>query len=243
MNIGHAEATSSTGLPEEVVTCLENARFVSHHRTPIIAINLIYLRDQLHLATSNNDCPHVSLMKYTYLPSTPFSPTPTIIMTTPLSSQKTLNLEANPRVSILVHDWVSHRPPTLSSSPGFGTSPTDHHRSSLANLLLGLNTASLSRISVSLNGAATFLEPGSEEETWCKTQHKEHNTFDESSEAGQFGAGAEDGSAGSYIEGEQVRVVLVKIRDGRISDWKETVKDFTVQDEERSQSIPVGNHV
>jgi len=183
-------------------------------------------------------------MKYTYLPSTPFSPSPTIIMTTPPSSQKTLNLEANPRVSILVHDWVSHRPPTLSSSPGANiTSPTDQHRSSLASLLLGLNTASLSRISVSLNGAAHFLEPGSEEETWCKTQHREHNTFDETSEAGPFGAGAEDGNAGSYIEGEQVRVVVVKIKGGRISDWKETVKDFVVQGEEPSHGIPIGNHV
>jgi len=210
--LGINGAAPPSGLPEEVVTCLENARF-------------------LHLATSNNDCPHVSLMKYTYLPSTPFSPSPTIIMTTPPSSKKTLNLEANPRVSLLVHDWVSHRPPTLSSSPNATSSfasPTDHHRSSLASLLLGLNTASLSRISVSLNGAARFLEPGSEEETWCKTQHREHNTFEETSESGPFGAGAEDGSAGSYIEGEQVRVVLVKINDGRISDWKETVKDFVV---------------
>ncbi|TID16879.1 Pyridoxamine 5'-phosphate oxidase [Venturia nashicola] len=222
MNIRNG--VSSTGLPEEVVNCLNNARF-------------------LHLATSNNDCPHVSLMKYTYLPSTPFSSTPTIIMTTPPSSQKTLNLEANPRVSILVHDWVSHRPPTLSSSPGTAmNSSTDHHRSSLANLLLSLNSASLSRISVSLNGAAQFLEPGSEEETWCKTQHREHNRFEETSDESALGAGAEDRGAGSYISGEQVRVVVVKIKGGRISDSNETVTDFALQQEESSHGIPVGNH-
>lgn len=207
-------------------------------------IHLINSRMQLHLATSNNDFPHVSLMKYTYLPSTPFSSTPTIIMTTPPSSQKTLNLEANPRASILVHDWVSHRPPTLSSSPGAGvTSPTDQHRSSLASLLLGLNTAALGRISVSLNGTAQFLEPGTEEEAWCKTQHREHNRFGEASEEGLLGAGAEDEGAGSYISGEEVRTIVVKIKGGRISDSNEMVKDFVLQDDQSSRGIPVGNHI
>jgi hypothetical protein len=40
-------------------------------------------------------------MNYTYLPSTPYSPHPTIIMTTPPSSQKTHNLVSNPLVSLL----------------------------------------------------------------------------------------------------------------------------------------------
>lgn len=165
-------------------------------------------------------------------------------MTTPPSTQKTLNLEANPRVSLLVHDWVSHRPPTLSSSPSVNTtSPTDQHRSSLATLLLGLNTASLSRISVSLNGEARFLEPGSEEESWYKTQHREHNTFDGAPEAGPLGAVTEDGSDGSYISGEEVRAVIVKIKGGRISDWNEMVKDFVLQDSEGPQGISIGNHV
>lgn len=167
-------------------------------------------------------------MKYTYLPSTPFSNGPTIIMTTPPSSRKTLNLEANPKVSLLVHDWVSHRPPTLSSSPDQARSP---ERSSLANLLLGLNSASISRISVSLNGTAQFLEPGSEEEAWCKTKHRESNAFNNEDVAPDpFGAvGADAQGAGSYIEGQEMRVVVVKIRDGRISDWQESVKDFSVE--------------
>jgi len=218
-----ATASMPSTLPEEVVTCLGNARF-------------------LHLATSQNDCPHVSLMKYTYLPSTPFSNTPTIIMTTPLTSRKTLNLEANPRVSLLVHDWVSHRPPTLSSSPGANTSP---ERSSLANLLLGLNTASISRISISLNGTAQFLEAGSEEESWCKTKHKENNAFGEDGQTDPFGMMLGGGltaaeGAGSYIEGEEVRVVLVKIKDGRISDWQESLQDFTVEDNAAARPMTNG---
>ncbi|KIW03898.1 uncharacterized protein PV09_04741 [Verruconis gallopava] len=209
---------SSSGLPEEVVTCLDNARF-------------------LHLATSHNDVPHVSLMKYTYLPSTPFSSSPTIIMTTPPSSRKTLNLEANPKVSLLVHDWVSHRPPTLSSSPDQARSP---ERSSLANLLMGFNSASISRISVSLNGTAQFLEPGSEEEEWCKARHRESNAFGENVQSDPFGISG-DAGAGSYIEGQEVRVVVVKIRDGRISDWQESVKDFSV--EGASSAAPLVNGV
>lgn len=41
---------------------------------------------------------------------------------------------------------------------------------------------------------------------------------------------AGDGGRGSYIEGEDVRVVVVRIRDGRISDWKGGVKDWVISD-------------
>ncbi|KAF2435674.1 hypothetical protein EJ08DRAFT_579774 [Tothia fuscella] len=214
----------ASNLPEEVVTCLENARF-------------------LHLATCQNDEPHVSLMKYTYLPSTPFSDSPTIIMTTPPSSQKTLNLQSNPKVSCLVHDWISHRPPTLSSSPGGSTTTyPQEHRSSLASMLLGLNTASLSRISVSLNGTAQFLRAGSQEETWCKTKHKENNTFGETEGDASGGSVPGEDGAGCYIEGEEVMVVLVKIRSGRISDRSETVKDFVLEGS-RNAGTPMTNGI
>lgn len=123
---------------------------------------------------------------------------------------------------------------------------TSPERSSLANLLLGLNTASISRISISLNGTAQFLEPGSEEEAWCKTKHKENNAFGEDGQPDPFGMmlggglrGAE--GAGSYIEGEEVRVVLVKIKDGRISDWQESVKDFSIEENAAARPGPMVN--
>ncbi|CCF33813.1 pyridoxamine phosphate oxidase, partial [Colletotrichum higginsianum] len=72
-------------LPQEVVQCLENARF-------------------LHLATCTDNIPNVSLMNYTYLPSSDFSSTPVIVMTTNPASRKTQNLLSNPNVSLLVHD-------------------------------------------------------------------------------------------------------------------------------------------
>lgn len=43
-------------------------------------------------------------MNYTYLPSSPHSSAPVIVMTTNPASKKTNNLVANPNVSLLVHD-------------------------------------------------------------------------------------------------------------------------------------------
>lgn len=193
-------------------------------------------------------------MNYTYLPSTPYSQHPTIIMTTPPSSRKTLNLESNPRVSLLVHDWVSHRPPTLGQT-GRSPSPSrpNPRSGSLAELLLGMNTASLSRISTSINGHARIVAGGSEEEAWYKTQHLANNTFEPSEDSyssspvagGLWGGGGlerqhqadsreGDGGTRCYVEGEEVRVVVVKITDGRISDWKGQVRDWAIDDRERN---------
>lgn len=176
-------------------------------------------------------------MNYTYLPSTPFDPTPVIIMTTNPSSKKTLNLINNPRVSLLVHDWVSHRPPTRAPDPTReGSPPPQATRSSLASLLLNINTSALSSISATINGRARIVEWGSEEERWCKEKHLENNTFGDQAreEQGFFGAtqnaGASEGDGGAscFIEGEEVRVVLVGIKEGRIADWKGGVKDWSI---------------
>ena len=43
-------------------------------------------------------------MNYTYLPSSPFSDLPVIVMTTNPASKKMNNLISNPNVSLLVHD-------------------------------------------------------------------------------------------------------------------------------------------
>ncbi|KAF1913577.1 pyridoxamine phosphate oxidase-like protein [Ampelomyces quisqualis] len=234
--------TTPSGLPEEVVTCLQNARF-------------------LHLATCSNNIPHVSLMNYTYLPSTPYSSTPIIIMTTPPASRKTLNLESNPLVSLLVHDWISHRPPTLSQ-PGRSPSPTSPtlRSGSLAELLLGMNTASLSRISTTINGTAELIPFGSDQESWYKAQHLANNTFGRSGEgeisglggsvnfsgqhtvrmspANDHDVGEGDGGTKCYVEDDQVRVIVVRVTDGRIADWKGQTRDWTVAAE--TCSAPLG---
>ena len=80
---------------------------------------------------------------------------------------------------------------------------------------------------------------GSEEETWCKEKHLDNNTFGDQAreERGFFGstphAQAEgDGGASCYIEGEEVRVVLVDVKEGRIADWKGGVKDWSLVPDE-----------
>ncbi|EYE96161.1 pyridoxamine 5'-phosphate oxidase family protein [Aspergillus ruber CBS 135680] len=206
-------------LPPEVVSCLKNSRF-------------------LHLATCDGLTPHISLMSYTYLPSTPFDAHPTIIMTTNPSSRKTNHLLTNPRVSLLVHDWVSHRPPLRASNPGDrdGSPPPAATRSSLAGMLLNLNTSALSSISTTLAGEARFLEPGSEEESWCKERHLENNTFEEE-EINMFGLRQQQQQQSGEAAGQRrpsmtvddnARVVTVKVREGRIADWKGGVRDWAI---------------
>jgi Pyridoxamine 5'-phosphate oxidase len=177
-------------------------------------------------------------MNYTYLPSTPYSPHPIIIMTTNPSSRKTSNLISNPNVSLLVHDWVSHRPPNRASfSTGAdrdraGSPPAETSRSSLANLLAHLNTSALSSISATINGEARIVERGTEEERFLRERHLENNTFAEGGGPGSvFEAEGDvhgDGGRGCFIEGEEVRVVVVSIRDGRVADWKGGVRDWAL---------------
>jgi hypothetical protein len=199
-------------------------------------------------------------MNYTYLPSTPYSQTPIIIMTTPPASRKTLNLESNPLVSLLVHDWISHRPPTLSQT-GRSPSPTQvpPRSGSLAELLLGMNTASLSSISTTINGTAEIMPSRSEEERWYKVQHLANNTFGRS-ENGDYRsspAGGEiwmtegtqsllsneedigegDGGTKCYVEDDEVRVVVVRITGGRIADWRGQTRDWIIPP--RSTSEPL----
>ncbi|PKY07817.1 pyridoxamine phosphate oxidase [Aspergillus campestris IBT 28561] len=223
----------ATTLPREVIASLKNSRF-------------------LHLATSDGMTPHISLMSYTYLPSTPFDSYPTIIMTTNTSSRKTNHLLTNPRVSLLVHDWVSHRPPTRAPNPGGdrdGSPPPAATRSSLASLLLNLNTSALSSISTTITGSARFLEPGSEEEAWCKEKHLENNTFEE--EMNIFGQELrqerEPGQRRPSISTDgDVRVVTVRVSEGRIADWKGGVRDWLVVregEEEETDERLVNGHV
>lgn len=98
-----------------------------------------------------------------------------------------------------------------------------------------MNTSALSSISATINGEAVMIEQGSEEEKWCKEKHLENNTFgDQGSEESRFSrsppqASAEgDGGISCYIEGEEVRVVLVGVREGRIADSKGGVKDWSL---------------
>ncbi|CAK7216914.1 hypothetical protein SBRCBS47491_002985 [Sporothrix bragantina] len=263
---GDTNKQSTNCLPTEVVQCLENARF-------------------LHLATCVDNQPHVSLMNYTYLPSAATAPdhpiaAPVIVMTSNPASKKTHNIVANPNVSLLVHDWVSHRPLHRRMSAGsalseegqhgggeaatsgalsgvlgsLGGGSTEHPPSSLATLLLNLNTAAVSSISATINGTARLLTQGSAEEAYYHQQHLAYNTFDadpvgpderrihqQIAHGGQRAAAPAAPAAGSgadprpqdgrerFVAGEEVRVIVVAIRDVRISDWKGQVRDWVLE--------------
>ena len=211
----------TTSLPQEVIQCLESARF-------------------LHLATSSSqNIPHVSLMSYTYLPSSPYSQDlPVIVMTTNPSSKKFNNLAANPNVSLLVHDWVSHRPANTAAQArrlSSGSNPEQQQQllhqhqqaqSSLAALLFNLNTSAVSSISATINGSARLVERGTDEEKYYSDVHLENNTFD-SAAGGELGQGG-DGDRSRLAVGNDARVIVVAIKDVRIADWKGNVRDWVI---------------
>jgi hypothetical protein len=85
----------------------------------------------------------------------------------------------------------------------------------------------MSSISATINGTAKVVDMGTEEEAYYKEMHLENNTFAEG-EAPSFWGEAQDGGREMYIEGEEVRVVVVRITDGRVSDWKGGVRDWSL---------------
>jgi len=104
---------------------------------------------------------------------------------------------------------------------------------------MGMNTSAMGSISATINGQAKVLEHGTEEEKWCKAQHLANNTFEdgEGADNGQSlfttspggAAGSGDGGRECFIEDEDVRVVVVRIREGRIADWKGRVRDWVLR--------------
>ena len=169
-------------------------------------------------------------MNYTYLPSTPFSPHPTIVMTMNRASRKTTHLAANPRVSLLVHDWVSQRTSSTTDRER-SPSPVAPRTTGLAALLSGLNAAALARISVTMSGEARILAAGSDEETYCLERHVQNY-------AAETGDDAIDERV---LGGQEVQVVSVRVEGGRIADWKGGVQDFAVCGE--GESAPQANGV
>ncbi|RKU43218.1 hypothetical protein DL546_001103 [Coniochaeta pulveracea] len=214
---GDCNKTATSSLPPAVETCLQNARF-------------------LHLATSHSNTPHISLMSYTYLPpsASPFNPSsPVIIMTTNASSKKYENLQTNPTVSLLVHDWVYHRPPTTTSGRRLSGGEAEHMMSPMASLLMNMNTSAVSSISATIGGDARLVEPGTEEDKFYRRQHLENNTFEGESGGPVFGQGRRDSMVGvaereNGKEDDDVRVIVVGIRDVRISDYKGGVSDYVL---------------
>ena len=109
----------------------------------------------------------------------------------------------------------------------------------------------MSSISATINGAAALVPTGSEEEAYYRQQHLENNTFVDGSggevlqrvESG--GVASQDGGEGRFVAGEEVRVIVVSMRDVRISDWKGQVRDWVLVPAEggRGSAAPVVNGI
>lgn len=121
-------------------------------------------------------------------------------------------------------------------------------------LLANLNTSAVSSISATINGTAQLVERGSAEERFYRDQHLENNTFVDSdtSSSNPFasqrpqrrenGAGANDNDdhREQFVSGDEVRVILVHIRDIRTSDWKGGVRDWVLVPAEAGESSAGG---
>ena len=100
-------------------------------------------------------------------------------------------------------------------------------------MLFNLNTSAVSSISATINGVARLVERGTDEESFYREKHLENNTFENESPTNFFRresvAPREPGQeSGWFVAGEEVRVVVVDIRDVRIADWKGTVRDWVI---------------
>lgn len=50
------------------------------------------------------------------------------------------------------------------------------------------------------------------------------------------------GNSSCYIDGDDVRVVVVRVREGRIADWKGGVKDWLIVDDEEEDNEENGTY-
>jgi hypothetical protein len=93
----------------------------------------------------------------------------------------------------------------------------------------------LSSISTTIIGEAKVVERGSEEERWCKEQHLENNTFASDEGERRFsttGLSPETATTTADQSQDDVRVVTVRVKEGRIADWKGGVRDWVIADDE-----------
>lgn len=143
-------------LPDSVTSLLKSKRF-------------------LHLATCNDNVPHVSLMNYTYYKKAENEHY--IIMSTPKNTDKYNNMLANPQVSILVHDWLAaNKTPEESDAE-----EQKGRRNLLYDFLVNLNQSELSRVSVMINGKCQLLDRSADTDAYefYKSLHRNNKKFDE----------------------------------------------------------------
>lgn len=169
-------------LPDNVTSLLKSTRFV-------------------HLATSLNDIPHVTLMNYTYYHKDNID---MIIITTPKKSIKYDNMINNANVSLLVHDWMSAKS---------NDQPKGERRNSLYELLANLNKNEISRVSVMLAGKAELIEPKNELHQFYLSLHQNNSKIDQV-------------QAENYIKCGDNALFVIKIDSCKVTDTNNKVEEY-----------------
>ncbi|AMD20406.1 HDL338Wp [Eremothecium sinecaudum] len=177
--------------------------------------HLLETSKYLHLGTCSKDCvPSVSLMNYTYFPPhkayNQQAGAHYIIFPVMMDSNKYHNIVENPKVSVLIHDWVTAKKLSLNKTSVPNTpnlQPTENQEvlapSKLLNLLEELNQAELSQMSGTLRGLAEVVDPQSEESSFYQKALLKANP-----------------DAQCFIEGENIAIVKVQIQGATVSDSK-----------------------
>jgi pyridoxamine 5'-phosphate oxidase-like protein len=173
-------------------------------------------------------------MQFTYLPSSPYTRSPVVVMFTDPASKKAHNLMANPKVSLLIHDMVPQR---HASGEGGSLSAYIRNITTMAALI----PHSGETTSATINGSARVVEAGSEEEGFFREKHLRKLTpgllTAPTLQSVRGGNGVADERAEGFIwSGKDIRVVVVEIRDVRMSDPSGNATVYVIEPERNGQT-------
>ena len=174
-------------LPENVTTLLKLTRFV-------------------HLGTCHNNVPHLALMNYTYYRD---GDSDVVIMLLPRLLTKMANIEANPEVALLIHDWISAK----DNQPNNDGSSS--RRNSLYEMLANINKNEISRVSVQIQGQAEILDPKDARFSLYKLLHLNNAKIDTI-------------QAKNYIEHDNENALIVIKVDGcKVTDTMNNTEEYS----------------
>ncbi|QBM90594.1 Pyridoxamine 5'-phosphate oxidase [Metschnikowia aff. pulcherrima] len=165
---------------------------------PDSVVNLLKSKHFVHLGTCLNNVPHVSLMNYTYYSQ---GNSHFIIISTPIETTKFRNLTSNPRVSLLVHDWITSK---LTETG---------RRNSLYELLTNINKAETNSVSVMLDGEAAVVEKTDKAYALYKSLLLNSGFND-------------DVQASNYVTSDDNALVLITIKACKVTDADNNVQQY-----------------
>lgn len=181
----------------------DGSRNTNYSMLPEAAYKLIQSTRYLHLATSYNDVPHVSLMNFTYYRN---DDNDYIIISTPKNTTKYENMVKNNKVSILIHDWISDEIETVDQH-------STARRNSLFELITNMNKNELRSVSVMINGECQVVQPQDPKYELLKSLHLNNAKFD-------------DKQIDNYINTEDNELILISITNCKTTDTDNHIQEY-----------------